>query len=63
MVFIIIGKIRIAYIPVLFEGALASLAQPNHIVHLCSGASLAWRLHASSIPLGISSLFEMLKNK
>ena len=45
-------------IPVAFEVAwlLAALSQPNHIVPLCSGASLACRLHASSIPLGIDSL-------
>ena len=42
-------------IPVAFEVAwlLAALSQPNHIVPLCSGASFACRLHASSIPLGI----------
>ncbi len=37
-------------IPVAFEVAwvLASLSQPNHIVFLCSGVSLAWRWRASS---------------
>ena len=42
-------------IPVAFEAAwvLAALVPPNQIVSLCSGASLACRLHASSIPLGI----------
>ena len=42
-------------IPVAFEAAwvLARLLQPNHIVNLCSGASLACRLHASSSLLGI----------
>ena len=45
----------LGYIPVAFEVAclLAALSQPNHIVPLCSGASFACRLHASSIPLGI----------
>ena len=45
-------------IPVAFEVAwlLAALSQPNHIVPLCSGASLACRLHASSIPLGIDNM-------
>ncbi len=43
------------YTRLAFEVAwvLAALSQPNHIVPLCSGASFACRLHASSIPLGI----------
>ena len=47
-------------IPVALEAAwvLAALSQPNHIVPLCSGASFACRLHASSIPLGIPVAFE-----
>ena len=44
-------------IPVAFEAAwvLATLLQPNHRVDLCSGASLACRLHASSSVLGIDT--------
>ena len=50
----------IVLLPVAFEVAwlLAALSQPNHIVPLCSGASFACRLHASSIPLGICDWLE-----
>ena len=43
-------------IPITFEltWVLATLVQPNHIIHLCSGASLAFRRHATSSVLGIS---------
>ena len=43
-------------IPVAFEAAwvLATLVQPNNRVDLCSGASLACRLDASSSVLGIT---------
>ena len=51
-------------IPVAFEAArvLATLVQPNHIVHLCSGTSLTFRLHTSSILLGILLLFQDINN-
>ena len=41
--------------PVAFEGAwvLAALVQPNHIVSLCSGTSLACRRRVTSIPFGM----------
>ena len=47
---------KTAFIPLAFEAAwvLATLVQPNQIVSLYSGASFAWGLHASSIPLGIA---------
>ena len=42
---------------------LATLVQPNQMVSLSSGASLAYRLHASSILLGILYFGKKVKNQ
>ncbi len=55
------GDERRFLIPLAFEGAwvLATRVQPNHIVHLSSGASLSYCRRATSSVLGRVHIFRV----